>query len=216
MYFSDFAFENNLIKMIMRLKQKIVIVVTILVIFLSFNACKQEHKEQEKIRGFMIDAPRGIETLNYYYRVIDFCEDEGINVILFRLTDDLGSAYKFTSHPEINMCDGAFNAKELKNIIKYAKERGIEIIPEIESFGHSKYITESKKYTFLNDAPEGADFNALCPVNDSTLILLKDLYTEASTIFQSKYFHIGCDEVNWGESEKSKNALKSKSKDQIW
>ena len=200
----------------MRLKQKIVIAVTLLVVLLSFNMCKPEQKEQTKIRGFMIDAPRGIETLSYYYRVIDFCQNEGLNVILFRLTDDQGSAYKFTSHPEINMCDGVFNAKELKSIIKYAKERDIEIIPEIESFGHSKYITESEKYSYLNDTPDGADFNALCPVNDSTLFLLKDLYTEASSIFQSKYFHIGCDEVNWGASKKSKNALKSKSKTQIW
>jgi hypothetical protein len=114
------------------------------------------------------------------------------------------------------MCEGAFTAGGLKKLIDYAQNKGIEMIPEIESFGHSKYITQSKRYTFLNDGPVGENFNALCPVSDSTLNLMKDLYTEVASIFPCRYFHIGCDEVNWGAGEMSKNALKTKSKHQIW
>jgi hypothetical protein len=164
----------------------------------------------------MIDAPRGVETMDYYFRLIDFCQKEEMNSIIFRLTDDQGSAYLFTSHLELNMCEGAFTARELRRIVKYAQNRGIELIPEIESFGHSKYITQTEKYKFLNDGPAGADFNALCPVNDSSLSLMKDLYTEVAAILPSQYIHIGCDEVNWGASELSKQALANKSKHQIW
>jgi hypothetical protein len=139
-----------------------------------------------------------------------------MNTIIFRLTDDQGSAYLFTSHPELNMREGAFTSADLKKLIGYAKNQGIEMIPEIESFGHSLYITQTKRYKFLNDSSPGYDYNALCPVSDSTLKLMKDLYTEIAAIFPSPYFHIGCDEVNWGGSELSKNALKTRSKNQIW
>lgn len=175
-----------------------------------------DHVKGEKIRGFMIDAPRATESLDYYFRLIDFCSREQMNTIIFRLTDDQGSAYLFKSHPELNMREGAFTQDELKELIGYAAKKGIQVIPEIESFGHSRYITHSERYRFLNDSAAGNDFNALIPVSDTTLKLMKDLYAEIAAIFPSPYFHIGCDEVNWGGSELSKTALKTRSKNQIW
>jgi N-acetyl-beta-hexosaminidase len=199
----------------MKASQKLVAIL-VLIFLISFSAKSTNHHEEKVLRGFMIDAPRGVETIEYYFRLIDFCQEEGFNSIIFRLTDDQGSAYLFTSHPELNMCEGAFSAKELKTIVDYAQNHGIEMIPEVESFGHSRYIIQTKRYKFLNDGPAGQDFNALCPVNDSTLNLMKDLYNEVASIFPSQYFHIGCDEVNWGASELSKKALETKSKPQIW
>jgi len=175
-----------------------------------------DRSQDEKIRGFMIDAPRATESLEYYFRLIDFCKKGELNTIIFRLTDDQGSAYLFTSHPELIMREGAYTAAELKKLIDYAKKQGVEMIPEIESFGHSLYITKTKRYKFLNDSSAGFEYNALCPVSDTTLQLMKDLYSEIAAIFPSPYFHIGCDEVNWGGSELSKNALKTRSKNQIW
>jgi len=188
------------------------------IIFLgSCTANKAEtNKTTERFKGFMIDAPRGVETMDYYFRLIDFLSKEGINTIIFRLTDDQGSAYLFKSHPELKMSEGALNAEELKQLIKHAGEKGILMIPEVESFGHAKYITDIDRYEFLKDAPDGALFSAICPVSDSTLALFKDLYSEVAPLFPGKYFHIGCDEVNWGHGETSKEALKSKSRTEIW
>ena len=199
----------------MHTANKLVIVICLAII----AGCKTgsvDRNTGEKIRGFMIDAPRATESLDYYFRLIDFCHKEQINTIIFRLTDDQGSAYLFTSHPELIMREGAFTAEELKKLIDYAKIQGIEMIPEIESFGHSLYITKAKRYKFLNDSSAGYEYNALCPVSDTTRQLMKDLYSEIAAIFPSPYFHIGCDEVNWGGSELSKNALKTRSKNQIW
>lgn len=184
--------------------------------FLRNNAVSMDCTDKGSFRGFMIDAPRATETMDYYFRLINFLHEEKFNSIIFRLTDDEGSAYLFSSHPELNMCEGAFTARELRKLVKYAQKRGIEMIPEIESFGHSKYITLTERYKFLNDGPEGAHYNALCPVNDSSLALMKDLYTEVASIFPSQYIHIGCDEVDWRASEMSKKALATKSKHQIW
>ncbi len=122
-------------------------------------------------RGFMIDAPRTTESLKYYFNIIDLCKANDLNTIIFRLTDDEGSAYRFSSRPDLIMCPGAYSHKEIKAIIAYARRKGIEIIPEIEAFGHAKYITGSPRYKYLNDAAGKQDFNAVCPVNDSTFIL---------------------------------------------
>lgn len=167
-------------------------------------------------RGFMIDAPRTTESLAYYFRVIDLCKANDLNTIIFRLTDDEGSAYQFSSHPDLVMCAGAYSTAEIKKIIAYAQQRGIEIIPEIETFGHARYITQSPRYSHLNDAVETKEYNAVCPVNDSTLALMKDLIGEVAAVFPSRYLHIGCDETNWGGSALSKKALQSKSKNQLW
>ena len=85
----------------------------------------------------MIDAPRGVETMDYYFRLIEFLSNEGINTIIFRLTDDQGAAYLFKSHPELKMSEGALNEEELKQLIRHASEKGILMIPEVESFGHA-------------------------------------------------------------------------------
>ncbi|NPA35873.1 MAG: family 20 glycosylhydrolase [Chlorobi bacterium] len=202
--------------MIRRLLNLLILVLVSVIIFQCSSVTGEANKHDTMFKGFMIDAPRGVETMDYYFRLIDFLSNEGINTIIFRLTDDEGSAYKFRSHPELKMSDGALNYKELKQLIDYAEEKGIEMIPEIESFGHARYITDTDRYKFLDDAPEGSYFSAICPVSDSSLMLFKDLYTEVAPIFPGKYFHIGCDEVNWGHSERSKNALKYKSRSQIW
>ncbi len=198
------------------MKRKQALIITI-VLFLFFSS--HSHASgwgPPKIRGFMIDAPRGVETMDYYFRLIDFLQKEDFNTIIFRLTDDEGSAYRFTSHPELKMCEGAFTSEGLKKMVRYAADRGIELIPEIESFGHARYITETERYRSLNDGPPGADFNAISPVSDDAYNLMKDLYTEVAAIFPGRYFHIGCDEVNWGAGELSKKALASASKSRIW
>jgi hypothetical protein len=193
--------------------------IILIAVILAFASCINNSpfcNRDEKFRGFMIDAARCVEKMDYYYRLIDFCDEWGFNSIIFRLTDDEGSAYKFTSHPELLTHEGAFTASELKKMVQYAAGKGIEIIPEIESFGHTKYITSVPRYKFLFDTPDSSWSNAICPVSDTTLKLMKDMYTEVSDIFPSCYFHIGCDEIVWGVTPMSKKAIETKTKSQIW
>jgi N-acetyl-beta-hexosaminidase len=106
----------------------------------------------------MIDAARLPEPLSYYRRLIDFCADWGFNAILFRLADDQGSAFRFTSHPELITHPHAFTAQELSCLSGYAASRGIDLIPEIESFGHTAYITRAPQHSHLQDSrPSGVD-----------------------------------------------------------
>ena len=170
------------------------------------------------IRGLMLDAGRVPESMDYYRRVIDFSAEWELNTIHFRLADDQGSALRFSSAPDLVTHENAFTPEQLKNLAEYAQSHGIDLIPELESFGHTGYITRSRTYAHLLDrAAQGpSEFTGIIPVNPEALQLFDKLYREVAAIFPSTYLHGGCDEVNWGGSSLSQTALKTKTRAQIW
>lgn len=172
----------------------------------------------KKIRGVMVDAARVPETLDYYRRVIEFCADWQLNTVHLRLADDQGTALRFKSVPGLFTHDHAFTPEQVGDLVRFASTHGIDLIPELESFGHTGFITRSTTYAHLLDATSdnSTDFTGVIPVHSETLQLFAKLYHEIAEIFPSAYLHGGCDEVNWGGSALSQQALRSKSRPQIW
>jgi hypothetical protein len=170
------------------------------------------------MRGLMVDAGRVPESIEYYRRVIDFCVDWQLNTLHFRLADDQGSALHFRSVPDLVTHENAFTPEQLKDLAEYAQGHGVDLIPELESFGHTGYITRSSAYAHLLDSESqgSSEFTGVIPVSPETLQLFEKLYREVATIFPSVYFHGGCDEVNWGGSMLSRKALQVKTRAQIW
>ena len=169
------------------------------------------------LRGFAVDAARMPETMDHYQRLVRFCADWRMNVLLFRVADDEGSAIRFSSHPELIYHKHAFTPDEVRGWVSYAKQYGIEVIPELESFGHTEYITRAPEHAELEDRdPSRGGFTGLIPTHPKGLRILADLYREMAAIFPSKYLHGGCDEVNWGGSEYSKNLLKNQTRPQVY
>lgn len=171
-----------------------------------------------RLRGLTIDAARLPERIPYYRRVIDFSHDWGLNALLFRLTDDQGSMLHFPGYPELITHRHALTPEEARELANYGERRGVTVIPEIESFGHTRYITGAPKYAHLEDRdPAGQrHFSGLIPVAPGTISLVSGLYREAALLFPSPYLHGGCDEVNWGGSELSHRALQTRSRAEIW
>lgn len=168
--------------------------------------------------GLVVDAPRLVEPLSHYRRVIDFCHDWGFNTLLFRLTDDQGSALRFASHPELITHPDALDPEDARALVEYAIQRGVDLIPEIESFGHTRYIIDTPQHRALSDASSSSEgeFSGLTPLHPSSMELMADLYREVCEIFPSAYLHGGCDEVNWGGSAFSRTLLQTQSRDQVW
>jgi len=177
-----------------------------------------EKKFTGRLYGLMADAARAPEDPSYYRRAIDFCHEWNMNAYLISLADDQGCAFRFKSHPELITHKHALTHEQARELAEYASKRGVELIPEIESFGHTRFITGVPQYAQLQDAMTGgrSNFSAVSPVAPETLKLFSDLYREVAEVFPSRYFHGGCDEVNWGGSEISRKALKTKSRDEIW
>jgi len=173
---------------------------------------------QSKMRGLMVDAGRVPESMDYYRRVIEFCADWQLNALHFRLADDQGSALRFKTVPDLVTHKNAFAPEQLSGLADYAKTHGVDLIPELESFGHTGYITRSPAYAHLLDtsAQGSSEFNGICPINPETLHLFEKLYREVAAIFPSAYFHGGCDEVNWGGSALSHKALGTKTRAEVW
>jgi hypothetical protein len=185
----------------------------------SGAATAESSSRKTAMRGLMVDAGRVPETMAYYKRVIEFCSDWELNTLHFRLTDDQGSAMRFTSVPDLVTHENAFTAAELKSLVEYGRSHGVELIPEVESFGHTGYITRSPTYAHLldRDATGGdAEFTGIIPVNPEALTLFGKLYGEVAAVFSSPYLHGGCDEVNWGGSLLSRKALQAKGRARVW
>jgi hypothetical protein len=173
---------------------------------------------QTPIRGLMLDAGRVPESMDYYRRVIEFCTEWQLNTVQFRLADDQGSALRFASVPDLVTHENAFTPEQLKSLVEYAQSHGIDLIPELESFGHTGYITRSRTYAHLLDreAQGLSEFTGIIPVNPEALEIFNKLYREVAAIFPSTYLHGGCDEVNWGGSLLSQKALQTKTRAQVW
>src|ERR1700733_3268110 len=172
----------------------------------------------KKIRGLMVDAARVPEPAAYYKRVIEFCSDWELNTLQFRLTDDQGSAMHFASVFDLVTHRNAFSPEELKSLVEYGQSHGVELIPEVESFGHTGYITRSPAYAHLldRDAAGDSEFTGIIPADPEALALFGKLFREVAAIFPSTYFHAGCDEVNWGAASPSRNALQAKGRARVW
>ncbi len=170
------------------------------------------------IRGLMVDAARLPESPDYYRRVIEFCAEWDLNTLQVRLTDDQGSALRFASVPGLVTHPDALTPDQAKSLVEFAASHGVDLLPEIESFGHTGYITRSPQYAHLLDAdPRGsAEFTGVIPVLSETGDLMEKLYREVAAIFPSTYLHAGCDEVNWGGSAQSRKALETHTRAQIW
>lgn len=172
----------------------------------------------QKLRGLMVDAARLPASMRYYERVVNFCAEWNLNALQFRLTDDQGSALRFESVPGLLTHKNAFTHEQMRSLVEYGQRHGVELIPEVESFGHTGYITRSPRYAHLLDSSSKgpSDFSGVIPVDPETLDLFERLYREVAGIFPSAYLHGGCDEVNWGGSEMSRRALATRSRSQIW
>jgi hypothetical protein len=173
---------------------------------------------QTKIRGLMVDAARVPESLDYYRRVIDFCSDWELNTLHFRIADDQGTALRFSTVPDLVTHPDAFTPEQLRALVDYGARHGVDLIPELEAFGHTGYITRSPAYAHLldNDPQGSSEFTGIIPVHPQTAQLFEKLFSEVAAIFPSRNLHGGCDEVNWGGSNLSRSALQTKTRPQIW
>ena len=188
-------------------------------------------------RGLMIDVSRHFQPIDVIKRNLDAMAAMKMNVFHWHLTDDQGWRIEIKKHPRLTQLasDGLFyTQEEIKNVVKYADNRGILVIPEIDVPGHSsalltaypeigsktivfdkatseniKQTTVIKKYTVERNA--GIFSPTLDPTNPKTYQLLKEIFDEVCPLFSGKYFHIGGDENNgkdWNGNPKIQEFIK--------
>jgi len=169
----------------------------LLLVVLSLFSCERVDKSDKPVNGIMIDCSRLLEKHEYYYSLIDFMAKWDMNTLLLHFSDDHGISislpgFEKLAHPK------AFTPKEIQDLTQYAGTKGIEIIPELEVFGHTRYITDHPVYQYLyvGDRNDKIVFNALDPLSPESIDLMRSMIKEVAELFPSEYFHLGCDEVN--------------------
>lgn len=144
-------------------------------------------KPAVKYRGIMDDISRGpVPTLDYMkYQIRRFAELK-INTLTY-YTEHVVRTEK---HPEFAPPGGALSIAEWKELSEYAKEYYIELIPNFQSLGHAEKVLLSPKYSNI------AESNTMYALTKpETLEFMRDIYTEMSPAFESKFFHVNCDET---------------------
>ncbi|WP_040473884.1 beta-N-acetylhexosaminidase [Flavobacterium frigoris] len=162
-------------------------------------------------RGLMIDAARHFQPVDVIKRNLDAMASMKMNVFHWHLADDQGWRIEMKNHPKLNelSTDGSYyTQEEIKNIVKYAAERGILVVPEIDVPGHASALLTAypeigsklaadPAYTVKRNS--GIYNSTLDPTNPKTYQLLGEIFDEVCPLFPGDYFHIGGDENNGKE-----------------
>ena len=179
-------------------------------------------------RGMLLDCCRHFFEVKTIKKYIDLLAFYKMNVLHWHLTEDQGWRIAIENYPKLNSVGswrkensetygGYYTKKEIKEIVAYAKEKHIEIIPEIELPGHSQaaiaaYPSLSCTGTQVQVANDWGVFKEIyCAGNDSVFIFLEQVFDEVIELFPSKYIHIGGDEApkkRWQECEKCQQRIK--------
>lgn len=165
-------------------------------------------------RGVMLDLARLIERHDYYFSLLPLLKSWGFNLLHLHFTDDQNCALEFPSHPELSS-PHAFSVEEMREFCAEARRYGLEVVPEVECFGHTGFITQVNKYRHLKEDLDGV-FSGMCVFTPEAQALLKDLLRDTAEIFEPRLLHAGLDEVSFGTHPVSAKLLKKKTRAELF
>ncbi|MGB2253313.1 MAG: glycoside hydrolase family 20 zincin-like fold domain-containing protein, partial [Flavobacteriaceae bacterium] len=140
-------------------------------------------------RAIHWDVKHHMETLDYYYRMIDKLKKYKINAIIAEVEDKI----KYKRQPTVGSSD-ALTIEQWQKLSEYAHARNISISPLVQGLGHASFVLKHEQYKSLRDDPE-SDW-AFDPLNPKTYEVQYDLYLDAlEALPHGKYLHVGGDEV---------------------
>jgi len=144
-------------------------------------------------RGTMVDMSHGpLPTVEEVERQLDFMARWKANQYYFYSEDSI----ELKGFPLINP-EGRFTQDQVREIIAYARQRHIDVVPCLELYGHQHDLFRVERYSELGFIRYGKDFD---PRSQKINSLLADWIDQFSQLFPSSFFHIGFDET--GETKK--------------
>lgn len=197
-------------------------------------------------RGMHLDVVRHFFPVDYVKKYIDYLTFHKFNTFHWHLTDDQGWRIEILSYPKLNSVGswrdstlighfrdtparyekkrygGFYTRTEVKEILEYARVRGITVIPEIDIPGHSRAtITAYPEFSTDPSAKWGVaatwgmynrQNNVLAP-NPATFTFLRTIFYEIADLFPSQYIHLGGDECSklwWKKDESTQQFMREK------
>ena len=191
---------------------------------LALSAVTISDKPHFEYRGAMFDVCRHIFTVEEVMRYIDILALHKINKFHWHLTEDQGWRIEIKRYPELSQIGayrnqtiigrnrkskvydgtrygGVFTQDQVREVVAYAAERYIDVIPEIEMPGHAVAALTTYPHLGCTGGPYevwtrwGISKNIFCAGKESTFEFIENVLTEVLELFPYKYIHIGGDEA---------------------
>ena len=179
-------------------------------------------------RGLMLDCSRHFWTVDELKESIDQMDFFKFNTLHLHLTDNQAWRMAVDKYPSLikegtyyydfpEMSGKYYSKEDLKEIVRYAGSRGIEVIPEIDLPGHMLAALASYPELGCSGGPYevwgkwGVADEVLCAGREETMIFLEDVLDEVADLFPSEYFHIGgdeCPKVCWEKCPRCQAKIK--------
>lgn len=142
-----------------------------------------------RYRGFHDDLSRGpIPTLDFQKKQIRMLAAYKVNVYSPYFENTLA----YTSNPLIAPPGGSMTPAQIRELVAYAAQYHIDVIPEQESFGHLHHVLKYEIYSPLAETPHG---HVLAPGQPGALPLIRQMFSAIDSLFPSRFIHIGADET---------------------
>jgi hexosaminidase len=177
-------------------------------------------------RGLMLDSARHYQSPEFIKRFIDWMAIHKLNVFHWHLTDDQAWRIEIKKYPKLTsvgawrvpagagpradidpatgkprLYGGYYTQETAREIVRYAAERGITVVPEIEMPGHATApIVAYPELAAISNPPKEMSsdwgiFPHVYSLDESTFKFLEDVLTEVADVFPGRYIHVGGDEV---------------------
>ena len=184
-------------------------------------------------RGFMLDSVRHFMPVEEVRKIIRGARICGMNRMHWHLTDDQGWRIEIRKYPKLTAVgavrgrsffggvsetennNGYYTQDEIREMVRFAGENGMEVIPEIEIPGHAsallaaypeygcRRITEgadgkekpAEPWTYAVETAGGIFPNLICPGKESTIRFAEDILEEVTDLFPGRMIHLGGDEA---------------------
>ena len=190
-------------------------------------------------RGTHLDVSRHFVTADSVRQFIDMLALHNINRFHWHLTDDQGWRIEIKKYPLLTQIGskraqtvighnsgkydgkpygGFYTQKQIRDIVKYAADRYITIVPEIDLPGHMQAALAAYPDMGCTGGPYevwqkwGVSDNVLCAGNDKTLTFIDNVLKEITQLFPSKYIHVGgdeCPKTQWQKCPKCQARIKA-------
>lgn len=197
---------------------------------IAFPAVAIDDAPRFRYRGMMLDVARHFFPVEFVKRYIDLLALHDINTFQWHLSDDQGWRIEIARYPELTRKGsvreetlvglyhrepytfdgtphgGYYTREEVEEVVRYAAERFVTVVPEIELPGHMLAALTAYPHLGCTGGPYklrtvwGVEPDVLCAGRETTYEFLEGVFTEIMEMFPSKYIHVGgdeCPKIRW-------------------
>ncbi|MBR5735427.1 MAG: family 20 glycosylhydrolase [Bacteroidales bacterium] len=167
---------------------------------LSIPAVSIQDAPRFHYRGMHIDPCRHFRDAEWVKKQLDVMAMFKYNKLHFHLTEDQGWRIEIKKYPKLTSFGPYYTQDEIRDIVAYAAERHIDVIPELEIPGHEMAAIAAYPWLSCNEGQYeprkiwGVENIVMCPGKETTFEFLEDVIDEMVDLFPCELFHIGGDE----------------------